>query len=192
MDGTPLQEYDYETVYVQGKFNVIADALSKINESPSSELYTREDEEGATEVVAVNVAGKVSRPMLSNSMVVQLLRAYKADKNTRKDFENQEEGIFEKSVDGLLYAVDNGQRKLVVSQGKFRQALMHGANDALVLWHHGFNKAYERLRKGVTWPEMYGELAAYVRSCDSCQRNDTSIQKPIGMIKPLEVPTVRL
>jgi hypothetical protein len=33
-----LQEYDYEIVYVQGKFNVVADALSRINESPSSEL----------------------------------------------------------------------------------------------------------------------------------------------------------
>ena len=40
-----LQEYDYEIVYVQGKFNVVADALSRISESPSSELYTGEDEE---------------------------------------------------------------------------------------------------------------------------------------------------
>jgi RNase H-like domain found in reverse transcriptase len=31
-----LQEYDYEIVYVQGKFNVVADALSRINTSPSS------------------------------------------------------------------------------------------------------------------------------------------------------------
>ena len=97
----------------------------------------------------------------------------------------------EKSVEGLLYAVDNGQGKLVVPQGKLRQALMHGAHDALVSGHLGFNKAYERLRQGVTWPEMYSELKAYVRSCDSCQRNKTSNQKPIGLLKPLEIPTVR-
>jgi hypothetical protein len=60
------------------------------------------------------------------------LRAYKADQNTRKDFENPGDGRFEKSVDALLYAVDNGQRRLVVPQGKLRQALMHGAHDALV------------------------------------------------------------
>jgi RNase H-like domain found in reverse transcriptase len=40
-----LQEYDYEIVYVQGKFNVVADALSRISKSPSSALYTGEDEE---------------------------------------------------------------------------------------------------------------------------------------------------
>jgi RNase H-like domain found in reverse transcriptase len=31
-----LQEYDYEIVYVQGKFNVVVDALSRISESPFS------------------------------------------------------------------------------------------------------------------------------------------------------------
>jgi hypothetical protein len=81
--------------------------------------------------------------------------------------------------------------RLVVPQGKIRQALMHGAHDALVAGHLGFNKAYERLRKGVTWPEMYSELKAYVRSCDSCQRNKTSNQKPIGLLRPLETPTER-
>jgi hypothetical protein len=38
---------------------------------------------------------------------------------------------------------------------------------------------------------MYSELKAYVRSCDSCQRNKTSNQKPIGLLKPLEIPTER-
>jgi hypothetical protein len=166
-------------VYVQGKFYVVADALSRINTSPSSELYT------------LNVVGTVSRPMLTKSMLSEVLRAYKADRNTRKDFENPEEGRFEKSEDGLLYAVDNGQQRLVVPQGKLRKALMHGAHDALVSGHLGFNKAYERLRQGVTWPEMYSELKAYVRSCDSCQRSKTSNQKPIGLLKPLEIPTVR-
>jgi Integrase zinc binding domain len=122
----------------------------------------------------------------------EVLRAYKADKNTRKGFENPEEGIFEKSADGLLYAVDNGQRRLVVPQGKLRTALIHGVHDALVSGHLGFNKAYERLRQGVTWPEMYSVLKTYVRSCDSCQRSKKSNRKPIGLLKPLEIPTVRL
>jgi Integrase zinc binding domain len=83
------------------------------------------------------------------------------------------------------------KKRLVVPQGNLRQALMYGAHDALVAGHLGFNKAYERLRQGFTWPEMYSELKAYVRSCDSCQRNKTSNQKPIGLLKPLEIPTER-
>jgi hypothetical protein len=49
-----------------------------------------------------------------------------------------------------MYAVENGQRMLVVPQGYLRQSLMHGAHDDLVAGHPGFNKAYERLRHGVT------------------------------------------
>jgi hypothetical protein len=38
---------------------------------------------------------------------------------------------------------------------------------------------------------MYSEMKAYFRSCDSYQRNKTSNQKPIGLLQPLEIPTVR-
>jgi hypothetical protein len=39
-----LQEYDSEIVYVEGKLNVVADALYRINESPSAELYMGSEE----------------------------------------------------------------------------------------------------------------------------------------------------
>jgi Integrase zinc binding domain len=68
---------------------------------------------------------------------------------------------------------------------------MHGAPDVLVVGYLGFSKAYERLRQGVTWPEIYSELKDFVRSCDSCQRNKTSNQKPIGLLNTLEIPTER-
>jgi hypothetical protein len=38
---------------------------------------------------------------------------------------------------------------------------------------------------------MCSELKSYVRSCDLCQRNNTSNQKPIGLLKTLEIPTKR-
>jgi hypothetical protein len=81
-----LQECDYEIVYVQFKFNVVADALSRINESPSTALYMGSEADEDSDVVALNVVGTVSRPILSKSMVSDLLMAYKADKYISKDF----------------------------------------------------------------------------------------------------------
>jgi hypothetical protein len=52
--------------------------------------------------VALNAVGTISSPILNNSMVSDLLRAYNADKETRKDFENPKVGWFEKSLEGLL------------------------------------------------------------------------------------------
>jgi RNase H-like domain found in reverse transcriptase len=118
-----LKEYDYEIVYVQGKFNVVADALSRISDSPSTELYMGSEEE--LDVVALNVVGTVSRPMLSTSMLSDFLRAYTAEKAIRKDLLIPEVTQFDKSLDGLLCAVENGQRRLVVPQGKLWQVFMH-------------------------------------------------------------------
>jgi RNase H-like domain found in reverse transcriptase len=81
-----LQEYDYEILYVQGKFNVVADALSRINESPSTALYMGSEDDEDSDVVELNVVGTVSRPMLSKSLVSYLLREYKVDKAISKDF----------------------------------------------------------------------------------------------------------
>jgi RNase H-like domain found in reverse transcriptase len=69
-----LQEYDYEIVYVQSKFNVVADALCRISESPSTELCMGSEENEDSDVVALNVVGTVSRPKLSKSMLSELLR----------------------------------------------------------------------------------------------------------------------
>jgi hypothetical protein len=60
--------------------------------------------------VALNAVGTVSRLMLINYMVSDLIGAYMEDKAISKDFENPEEGRFEKSLDGILYAVENGKR----------------------------------------------------------------------------------
>jgi hypothetical protein len=135
--------------------------------------------------------GTINRPIISKSMMSDLPRACKADREIRKS-KNPEVGRFEKSLDVILYAVENENRRLVVPQGKLRQALMHGAHDAFFGREHlDFNKAYERLRQVVTWPEMCSKLKAYVRSCDLCKRNKTSNQKPICLLKPLEFPTER-
>jgi hypothetical protein len=44
-----------------------------INDSPSTDLYTESEENEDSDVVALNVVGTVSRPLLSNYMVSDLL-----------------------------------------------------------------------------------------------------------------------
>jgi hypothetical protein len=48
--------------------------------------YVGSEDDEDSDVVALNVVGTVSRPMLSKSMVSDLLRAYMAEKAICKDF----------------------------------------------------------------------------------------------------------
>jgi hypothetical protein len=82
---------------VQRKFNVVADAVSRVNESLSTEIYIGSEECEDSDVL--------SRPMPSTSMVSKLLSTYKEDKEVRKELKNPEVRRFEKSLDGILYAV---------------------------------------------------------------------------------------
>jgi hypothetical protein len=66
----------------------------RIKDSPSTEVYTESEEDEDSDVVALNVVGTVSRPLLRNYIVSDMLRAYKPDKDIRKNFKNPEEERF--------------------------------------------------------------------------------------------------
>jgi len=41
------------------------------------------------------------------------------------------------------------------------------------------------------WPGLERDVQQYVSTCDHCQRNKASNQKPAGMLQPLPVPEFR-
>jgi Integrase zinc binding domain len=69
---------------------------------------------------------------------------------------------------------------------------MHDAHDAIVKGHRGVEKFYQDLSTSFTWPSKRRDVKEYVRSCDSCQRNEPRNQSKIGLLDPLEVSTRRL
>ena len=74
-----LHDHEFEILYVQGKLNVIVDALFRINKLLLTELCMRSEDDEDSDLVALNVVGTVSRPMLSKYMMLDLLSANKED-----------------------------------------------------------------------------------------------------------------
>jgi len=64
-------------------------------------------------------------------------------------------------------------------------------HDAKIAGHLGIDKTYERVRRTYYWPRMMRNIRKYIQTCDSCQRNKPSNQKPPGLLHPLEIPNER-
>ena len=55
--------------------------------------------------------------------------------------------------------------------------------------HFAFDKLIEVLKRYVWWPTMKPDAKKFVDQCVVCQKNKVVTQNPIGLIKPLPLPT---
>lgn len=86
--------------------------------------------------------------------------------------------------DGL---VRKDQRILVPTEHLQIQVLKESHDNPLG-GHFGQDKTLELLRRSFFWPDMDKQVAAYIRSCDLCQRTKPSTHQPYGLLQPLPIP----
>ena len=57
--------------------------------------------------------------------------------------------------------------------------------------HLGVKKTLELIQRDFYWPTVVADVMAYVQTCEECQRNKLSNQRPAAMLQPLEAPRQR-
>jgi len=65
----------------------------------------------------------------------------------------------------------------------------HQCHDAKVVGHFVPDKTLDLIKRNYYWPNMEEWVRNYVRTCDSCQRNNTARHKKYGKLVPLEIPS---
>jgi len=55
--------------------------------------------------------------------------------------------------------------------------------------HPGGTKMYRDLRQYFWWNNMKKDVAEYVDKCLTCQKVKAEHQRPVGELRPLEIPT---
>ena len=72
---------------------------------------------------------------------------------------------------------------------KVRHKVLRAHHDAKTAGHPGQLRTLELVSRDYWWPQMSTYVKTYVSTCDSCNRNKTFPGKPVGFLKPTEVPT---
>lgn len=92
----------------------------------------------------------------------------------------------------LLYIHRKGQTLLCIpNNSDLRLTLLHDAHDSLIAGHLGFDKTYDTIRRSVYWPRIARDTRQYVATCEACQRNKHSTQRPAGLLQSLPIPAQR-
>ena len=71
--------------------------------------------------------------------------------------------------------------------GKFRDFILQECHDTRYSGHLGVRKTEERISRDVYWPTIQANVTAHVQTCEECQGNKPSNQRPVGLLQPLEV-----
>ena len=68
------------------------------------------------------------------------------------------------------------------------QALISFAHDTSISSHRSIESTLKKLQWDYFWPRMTQYIQNYIKTCDACQCNKSTTQKPIGLLQSLPVP----
>ena len=174
-----LSQYDASINYLPGDKNCVADALSRLPNTPLqmiASLFSPETNKttSSTFELDTSLLSAIKQGYLSDPFITKLISA-----STGLDSISNKNGFW--------FIND----RLVIPDVKHvRETLYRLAHDCL--GHFGSGKSFSSLRDSFYWPNMRRDLEmAYIPSCADCQRNKSKTTKPIGPLHPLAVPDSR-
>ncbi|GJW34789.1 putative reverse transcriptase domain-containing protein [Tanacetum coccineum] len=156
-----MSDYDCEIRYHPGKANVVADALSKKEQSKPLRTEAQKPENIKNE----DVGGM----LIENSKDPEKFRTEK----------------LEPRVDGTLCF--NG-RGWLPCYGDLRTVIMHESHKSKYSIHPGSEKMYQDMKKLYWWPNMKANIATYVSKCLTCAKVKAEHQRPSRLLVQPDIP----
>ena len=77
--------------------------------------------------------------------------------------------------------------QLYLPQGRYRDLILQECHDSYYAGHLGVRKTMELTQRGFYWPTIQQDVTTYVQTCEECQRNKSSNQRPTRLLQPLEI-----
>ena len=208
-----IQSFDMTIEYLPGKFNSVADALSrrpdyypncprcsakitsnatKINPHPTRVDRQRVDRpyvDGTriNYVDNVNIALNSTVLRVDTPITEQIKAAYSLEEKNHVDSlitkPTNNKAPNWRWIDGTAYY---GKRVFVPTS--IREKVMYTIHDVQTI-HSGNRKTIDLLQRQYYWPNMGKDVRKWIGTCDECQRKLKNRRK--GMLRPLDIPQHR-
>ena len=168
-----LQQHNVQFLYIKGETNVVADALSR-----------RPDH--------LAVLGNISLSDIGpSSLLKELQHAAESDADYQELLARVQRGAVKgkQAVGGLVLTTQQQPRVLVPNSNPAKQLIMAESHDVPTAGHLGYRKTLERVRRQFEWRGMAKDVGSYCSTCPVCMAAKAGTQKPLGLLKPLPVPS---
>src|SRR3984893_11168365 len=172
-----LASYDWTILYKEGKYNVVADALSR---RPSES--NRMDEELEDDSIVFSV----SCPIIVDDFLGLVKEGYQEDDACKAILDSHGTAILSLRDDGFIY---KGKRLYIPYIDSLKKTLLAEYHDVQCSGgHRGIAATHHKLIQHYYWPHMYEDVVTYVKECHTCQQSKSVNQPPGGLLQPLELP----
>lgn len=163
-----LMGYEFEIVYKEGKDNVAADALSRI--------------EGAELLVLTlnnfdaDLLSKIKASWLADAHLLKLIEELKKDASSHPKFTWKDDTLRRKG-------------KLVIGNNPaVKSFILQWLHDSATGGHSGRDHTAARIKALFFWKGMSKDIQTYMRECTICQRHKADQAASPGLLQPLPIP----
>ncbi|PNX78431.1 transposon Tf2-1 polyprotein, partial [Trifolium pratense] len=164
-----LLGYSYEIVYKPGAQNRVADALSRLHETPSQ-----------CSVITIphwDFMEHLRQSFAMDPTLQEFIQKIEASPATYPGFQ---------IIQGLIYF----RGKLYIpSDSPIKSLLLNEFHSSLIGGHSGIQKTLGRLKENVYWDNMKSDVTNFIKACSTCQQTKHPTHSPYGLLQPLPIPT---
>lgn len=163
-----LMGFEFEIVYKEGKENIAADALSRVEGAELLALVLNS--------VDADLLQQIKDSWSNDPHVAKIISELEIDMASHKKFSWK---------DGVL----RRKGKLVVgNSAAVKKIILNWLHDSSTGGHAGRDKASARIRSLFYWKGMTRDIQLYVRNCTTCQRFKHEQSASPGLLQPLPIP----
>jgi hypothetical protein len=189
-----LNMFDASITYIEGRANVVADALSR-------QGLPQEAEEAAAEPDFSSLRKKILSYITCYAVKTQEPEKAKFEFEL-EDYSEEERKLYAGKEfyirDGTYWKVGKVRnaelgyrepdRMCIPAKANLKTKILEALHDDPLAGHLGESKTRTRVQRRFYWPKMREDIEKHVLTCESCQRNKTKPHKKYGLMSPLPIP----